>query len=63
MDLFLWASVFVGFVIACAYFNYKAGIEHGVDITLTTLEKAGLINIAEMNENKIKTVIDNENRT
>lgn len=63
MDLFLWGSVFVGFVIACTYFNYKAGIEHGVDITLTTLEKAGLINIAEMNENKIKAVIDNENRT
>lgn len=63
MDLFIWGGVLIGFVVACTYFNYKEGVEHGVDITLTTLEKAGLINIAEMNENKIKAVIDNENRT
>ncbi len=63
MELFLWGGVFVGFVIACAWFNYRAGVEHGVNITLTTLEKSGLINIAEINENKIKAVIENENRT
>lgn len=60
MDLFIWGGVLIGFVVACTYFNYKEGVEHGIHITLETLEASGIINIADINENRIKAVIDDK---
>ena len=46
MEITIWHMItFVVFTALCAYYNYKSGVEHGINATLDTLEKTGLIDI------------------
>lgn len=42
-----WSIIFLGFIIACVYFSYHAGMKEGVEVatvlTLQQLEGQGLI--------------------
>jgi len=62
LDIVIWVGVFIGFVIACVHYNYKAGVEHGVDITLTTLENAGYIKVEDIQEDVLTKAVQNNKK-
>ena len=46
MEITIWHIItFVVFTALCAYYNFESGVEHGINATLDTLEKTGLIDI------------------
>ena len=62
MVLTVWhCSAFVIFTGACAYYNWKAGVEHGVTTTLDVLQQSGVIDITDDRIHQTVNKIDKEN--
>jgi hypothetical protein len=63
MEITIWHMItFVVFIALCAYYNYKSGVEHGINATLDTLEKTGLIDITGTDIKKaVAKINENEN--
>ncbi len=52
MDIFIQGLVFVGLIVACAWWNYREGMLKGIDHTLETLQRAGIINMNDIDIDK-----------
>ena len=61
MELTLWHLIaFIVFVISCSYYNFKSGMHHGINATLDTLQKGGIIDIDGVNIEKTKKKINED---
>ena len=52
MDIFIQGLVFIGLIVTCAWWNYREGMMQGIDHTLETLQKAGIIDMNNIDINK-----------
>ena len=52
MDIFIQGLVFIGLIVTCAWWNYRQGMMQGIDHTLETLQRAGIIDMNKIDIDK-----------
>tara|TARA_B100000886_G_scaffold340022_1_gene307509 strand:+ start:907 stop:1116 length:210 start_codon:yes stop_codon:yes gene_type:complete len=52
LDIFIQGLVFIGLIVTCAWWNYRQGMMQGIDHTLETLQRAGIIDMNKIDIDK-----------
>lgn len=52
MEILIQIIVLTIFIVACAWWNYREGMMQGINNTLDTLHKAGIIDMNNIDINK-----------